>query len=797
LGTSPGYADISKINRPNVGISEIKPYWIAGSIGRLEAMHYRFRAEQSKQRITGVGSCGKKGAGTDDTGFNAVVGPLSAASSFTLLKGAISGTEDFGPFSYDKYKNLLAKEVTAGGIGYWCKINEDGKKKKEEDKEKKKKEKEEKKRKKKEERERKRKEKQEKRAKKKADKGKPKTEAPKDVPKKKPTDVPDKPKGKPKKPVEPPKPKPSAGAANVGFGISIFSSSVGAANASVGISVGSDSAAFGTAGAGISWFSDSAAAATASLGVAEDSESLSVAGLGAGENKGSSTAGALTAGKGEVEDSLSASAATGSSGELKGSTTASAGGLGSGKQEGVTGAGTGSPKKPGDPQVDPKDVTGPDAEKTPEGQGDAEMAPGKAGSAGDGQTGEQAGDTPAPKGDAEAGGSPGQEGQKDPKGDGSGQDTQTGDKKDATGTSGDSPGDKGAGGDGDKPGATGTPGAGTGTGTGDDASKPGATGTAQSGAGTGKVDLGVLPVFPWGASDADRDKIGAEAAKVAVMLEKASDAQKLFLQHLANKEQSGQYLIPASDWMDKLLKVTESLTAEEIEYIKNLDWKPGSISEEEMRKRIQKALENRNKPPATGEGDKSGGAKKKDESGGGEGKGKGKGQGAGEGDQAGKKKGAGDKGAGETGDTPTPTPGDKPPAERAEEGKPTTAAPTAGVPDVATAPPAGSDRSTAGLFGFNVVSGLTASSSPAKGEVIPCDLSIDDKGKKFPLKNVSITFDSRVETRTVDANGIETLEITLNFYFTDDFYSKKNTFYGRGGPESLTNIKFFQKSKKK
>ena len=158
FGTSWGYADVARITVPTVGISEIKPWFTAvGGLARAEAMHYRLRAEQSKQRLTGVGPCSREGASVDDQGFNFTVGPLTATSSFTLLKGAIAGTEDFGPFKGDR--NLWAKEVGAGVIGYWCKLNEEGKKKKKEEEEKKKKEKEEKKKKKKEEMERKKKEK--------------------------------------------------------------------------------------------------------------------------------------------------------------------------------------------------------------------------------------------------------------------------------------------------------------------------------------------------------------------------------------------------------------------------------------------------------------------------------------------------------------------------------------------------------------------------------------------------------------------------------------------------------------
>ena len=62
---------------------------------------------------------------------------------------------------------------------------------------------------------------------------------------------------------------------------------------------------------------------------------------------------------------------------------------------------------------------------------------------------------------------------------------------------------------------------------------------------------------------------------------------------------------------------------------------------------------------------------------------------------------------------------------------------------------------------------------------------------------MSITFDSRVETKTVAPDGSEQLEIVFNFYFTNDFWSEKNKFYGKGGPDSQTSISFIKRNKKR
>lgn len=553
-GTMAGFADIARIARPRVAISEIKPFWSAGVLGRAEAMHYRRRATHSKQRLTGTGQCGRRPPGADDFAFSAIAGPFTAASAFDLLKGAITGTEDFGPFSLDPTRILRAREVGRGAIGYWCVKKKTSKKKKS------------------------KKKKDSKKSSKKKTKSKTKSKKPKAK--------------KPKAPKQG-----SAGAANVGFGISIFSANVGGANAGVGVSVGSTSAAFGTAGAGVSWFSDTAAAGAAGAGVskdsmgaaagaagvgtAEDSESVGVGVAGAGQVKGSSSAAAGAAGVGKAEDTQAAAAGAAGKGEIKDSSVAVAGAAGQGKLKGATGASTGSPKKP----IDPKDVTGPDADKVPAGEASEEDK--DADAAGAGGEAKDAGEGEGKGGGEKAG-----------RGEGKGEG--------GKGQGGKGEGGKGEGGEG-----KGTADAGTDVATGEAGTGTATAPPAKAGTGTGSggkagtsAPLGVLPVLPFGASDADRDKAAAEAAKVAKLLSGARDPQLQLLKHLADSDASGQYLVPTSQWVEKLLNVTRDLTAEDIEYIKSLDWRPGSLSEAEMRKRIEKALENKDKPK--GEGDKSG-----------------------------------------------------------------------------------------------------------------------------------------------------------------------------------------------
>jgi actin-related protein len=842
LGTSWGYADVARIGKPTVGISEIKPYFLAKSgVARLEAMHYRLRANQSKQRLTGTSTCGKQPAGFDDNAFSATVGSITTATTFDLLKGVITGEEDFGPFSMDPHRNLKAKEYSLGGIGYWCVLNEEGKKKKQEEEEKKKKEKEEKEKKKKEEKERKQKEKEEKKKQKekeksekdkakkekaekeKAEKEKAKMEkaekeraerekAEKEKAKKEKAKKEKAEKEKAEK--EKAKGEGSAGAANLGFGISIFGTSVGGGNIGVGISVGSNSASVGTLGAGVSWFSDSATAGAAGASASHDSmsatalaagasasgdsEQATVAAAGASSSEGSTAASAGVAGKSESKDDISATAGAAGKSESEGNLTAGAGGTASGqKVTGAVGASTGSSKA----TVDPAEATGPGVDKVPTGQSDEEVMKQDAGG------GDKPGGTAAGKGGAKPGDKPGDrpEGQGESKTEGEGD--KGGEQQRNAGPSGPAntqkqPGSPaGTGGQGqqgqkDKAGSTGTdkpggdaeagkPGGAAEAGKGGpaDTGKPGGTATtagAGSGSGTftsstagggGAADLGVLPVFPRGASNDQREKIGQEAAQVAKMLQNAQPTQKLLLQYLASKDPTGQYIVPTSVWVDKLLKATDGLKPEDLEYLKTLNWKPGSISAEELRKRVLDALKNKGKPPK-GDADKPGGKTQGADPG--EGKGKG---GKGEGDQPGKGEAEKDKG-----DKPGKGEADK------EEGKKKGDAEGPRIQrDRVTDPPAGSNRAEAGIFAFQILSGMTWSSTLKNGDTVECRIMVDDNGRRFELSGVSITFVSRSDTEVV-VNGVKFIKTEFKVYFTKDFWSEANKFYGRGGAESLTDV---------
>lgn len=559
----------------------------------------------------------------------------------------------------------------------------------------------------------------------------------------------------------------SAGAANLGIGISILGSHVGGANVGVSISVGSSSASAGTVGAGISWFSDSATAGGAGASISkgsqgagagvagamasEDTTAAAVLAAGAGTSTGATAAGAAVVGAGKADESTTAGAAVASHGEVSHSTVAGAGAVGSGRISGVTGAGTGSPEKP----IDARDVRSSGADRVPSGQ-PASGVPAHEGSK-----------PGSPTGGVKAGTQPGT----GAGGVGIGPKAET----QAGATAVDPQRGTGAG---RPPAGVPVPGAAAGTlGTtqsaeaGAPAAVPGGTaavtGTVTSGAagpGSGSQpsgNLAVVPVFPPSASGKDRQMITAEAEKVAAMLSHAQDAQKLLLQYLASREASGQYLVPTSEWVARLLHATDGLSPGDIEYLKQLDWKPGHLSEKELRKRIHLALAHRKPTPAShgGESGTSTGEHK--------------------GGKATRGMHRGPRGASHPGPAPgTPAGHD---AHSQERGTNRGSRSPGGGRDRATAPPPGVEHQASGMFRFVILSGLKALSSAREGQSVRCSVHISelDHGRRtFVLDDVSVTFDSRKDASTI------------NVYFTRDFWSAKYGFHGLGGKDTLAEYSY-------
>lgn len=391
------------------------------------------------------------------------------------------------------------------------------------------------------------------------------------------------------KPADKPEASKPAGP-NAGLGISIGGSSSGGYNAGIGVSIMSDSSAFGTAGVGISYKSDSKAAGAAGAGATAESDSIAGAAVGAGASKDTQSIGAGVAGAGTSSGSVSAAAGAAGAGSSKDSATAGAGvagkgtvtdsavagagSTGSGTMKGVQGVGTGSPSGP----VDSKDGTGsnkPPAQTPTNTPGDPGHAgtgqqPGTgkgtaqgadAGTAGDATTGTGQGAAPAPGiGGPDSAAAKGAQAAQD-----AGPDKVTG------GSS-----------------TTGTPG---GTDAGSTQNPLGGTGATAAGGG-----LGVGPVTAPYATDADRQLAAQEATKVAKLLNGASAPQIALFRYLAQSSPTGQYVVPASQWVDRLMQATAGLSEDDIKYLQSLNWKPSTLSADELRKVILELLKTKPAP---------------------------------------------------------------------------------------------------------------------------------------------------------------------------------------------------------
>jgi hypothetical protein len=245
------------------------------------------------------------------------------------------------------------------------------------------------------------------------------------------------------------------------------------------------------------------------------------------------------------------------------------------------------------------------------------------------------------------------------------------------------------------------------------------------------------------------------------MLQGAEEGQRLLLQYLASRESTGQYVVPTSEWVEKLLGATKGLTPEEIDRIKQLDWKPGHVSERELRERIRRALAQSAKPPATDEATAGAGTKPGTKA---EAKG-----------AVGGKKGAG-KAGGTTGGKPGTTGAEQTPGAHEKAGA------TEGGTDHAVAPPPGKSRELAGVFPFLITSGMTRSSKLEPGQSVRCRVRIVNRGRVFEVDGVDVTFVGRTDTESVEGNE-RFVQTTFHIYFTHDFWSEKFQFYGIGGSD--------------
>lgn len=258
-----------------------------------------------------------------------------------------------------------------------------------------------------------------------------------------------------------------------------------------------------------------------------------------------------------------------------------------------------------------------------------------------------------------------------------------------------------------------------------------------------------------------------EGEKLRQLLEGASPAQIELFRRLAQQTENGVYVVPASDWAARVMQATQGLSAEDLAYIMGLDWTPGHMTAEEMRKAIEQALKQKHAP-----NDKAPGvAKPSEESGrrveppadsGKDGASK-------VGDKS--RSGSGDRGKGDAGD-----------------GSQSGGAVAAGA-EIAQRPPPDVTQKAKGFFPFRILSGMQRDGVYQPGASYPCTIQITEEGRIFKVAQVQITFQEKIVRR--EKRGDRHYDIIyFKLYFTEDFWVEKYKFHGLGGVSAAIEYDF-------
>lgn len=84
-----------------------------------------------------------------------------------------------------------------------------------------------------------------------------------------------------------------------------------------------------------------------------------------------------------------------------------------------------------------------------------------------------------------------------------------------------------------------------------------------------------------------------EAARVDAMLQHASEAQLRLLRELAQRSRDDVYTVPSHEWVAILLYASAGLSDQDLAYLATLDWRPGRVTPEELRRRVHWATRQR------------------------------------------------------------------------------------------------------------------------------------------------------------------------------------------------------------
>lgn len=90
--------------------------------------------------------------------------------------------------------------------------------------------------------------------------------------------------------------------------------------------------------------------------------------------------------------------------------------------------------------------------------------------------------------------------------------------------------------------------------------------------------LGVAPVVPFPATEAERRFAAEEASKAALLLNKPTPGQAELFRCLAENSSGGGYIVRESRWIATILKATQDFNVETLRRLHTFDWCERPIS---------------------------------------------------------------------------------------------------------------------------------------------------------------------------------------------------------------------------
>jgi hypothetical protein len=100
-----------------------------------------------------------------------------------------------------------------------------------------------------------------------------------------------------------------------------------------------------------------------------------------------------------------------------------------------------------------------------------------------------------------------------------------------------------------------------------------------------------------GLTPAQTDKAVEDAAAIEAMIRNARPTQRQLLTFLAQREGDQRYVVPAKTWVTTILTATNHVKDEDLLYLLELNWTPGQVTADQLKKDIDAAIKRKGAPP--------------------------------------------------------------------------------------------------------------------------------------------------------------------------------------------------------